>query len=71
MCGRIKPCLSSNIPIEQFGFLVDMNIHEVVGTSQDCLHTIKNKENPAKAIKIDLSKSYDQTCWLYIRLVTI
>jgi hypothetical protein len=46
-------------------------IHEVIGSAQEGLHTIKTKNMHGMVVKLDLSKAYDMTCWLYLRLVLI
>jgi hypothetical protein len=41
IANRLKGMLSSFISQEQFGFLFNRQIHDVVGTTQEGLHTIK------------------------------
>eukprot|EP00253_Pinus_taeda_P030772 PITA_30772 len=55
---RIVPILSRNISMEQFGFLGGRQIHSV-----------KQKKKKGVVLKIDLSKAYDRTNWLYLRLL--
>ena len=68
---RLKTLLTPFISHEQFGFLADRNIHEVVGTSKERMHSIICKKIKVKVIKIDLAKDYDRSSWLYIRHVMI
>lgn len=57
---RIKPLLSRVISTKQFGFLNHRHIHEVVGSSQEALHTVKTQKILIVVMKIDLSKAYVQ-----------
>jgi len=54
--------------LEQFGFLNDKLIHEVISTTQEEVHSIKSKQYPATVIKLDLSKACDNLLWLYLRV---
>eukprot|EP00253_Pinus_taeda_P004149 PITA_04149 len=56
---RIKPILSRHISMEQFGFLNGRQIHEAIGTAQEVLHSVKQKNKMGVVLKIDLSKAYD------------
>ena len=38
-------------------------IHDVMGTTQECLHFIKSN----KMVKTNILKAYDWSCWMYIR----
>ena len=40
---RINPILSHSISLEQFGFLQNMHIHEVVGVPHEAIHSIKTR----------------------------
>jgi len=66
---RIKGILSTNISIEQFGFLKGRQIHEAIGVAQEGLHSMKTSKIKGAVIKIDLSKAYDKVNWLFIRLL--
>jgi hypothetical protein len=68
---RLKSVLSNQISREQFGFLEGRQIHEVVGVAQECMHSIKVRNQRLMVMKVDLSKSYDRVSWLYIRLILI
>lgn len=41
IANRLKPILSTSIKEEQFGFLEERQIHEVVGATQEGLHSLK------------------------------
>jgi hypothetical protein len=41
------------------------------GKLKNVIHTIKFKKVSSMVIKLDFSKAYDQTCWLYVRLLFI
>jgi hypothetical protein len=43
---------------EQFGFLFNRQIHDAVGSAQECLHSIKLDKLPTIALKIDLAKAF-------------
>lgn len=60
IASRLKPFLSKNISLEQFGFLDGRQIHEVVGVAQETLHSLKKSRKKGAIIKIDLSKAYDR-----------
>ena len=66
---RIKRILSSNISIEQFGFLKGRQIHEAIGVAQEGLHSMKARKIKGAVLKIDLSKAYDKVNWLFLRLL--
>ena len=57
---RIKPILSEIISEEQFGFLYNRQIHDLVSLAQEAVHNIKNEKQTAFALKLDLSKAYDR-----------
>ena len=56
----INPILSANISLEQFGFLDRRQIHNVVGTAQEVIYSIKSKKMATKVVKMDISKDYDR-----------
>jgi len=66
---RIKGILSSNISMEQFGFLKGRQIHEAIGVAQEGLHSMKKMKVKGAVLKIDLSKAYDKVSWLFLRLL--
>jgi hypothetical protein len=56
---------------EQLGFLKGRQILDAIGTTQECLHSIKAKKLQAIILKLDLKKAYDCTNWDYLRLMLI
>jgi hypothetical protein len=46
-------------------------ILEAIGKTHERIHYIKSKKKLAKVIKLDRSKAYDITNWLYLRLILI
>ena len=48
-----------------------MHIHEVVGASQETLHSVKTKNINVFLLKVDLSKAYDRVNWLYLKLLLL
>jgi hypothetical protein len=56
----MKPLLSEFINEEQFGFLQNRQIHDVVVLSQEVFHSVKTKLKKAAILKLDLSKAYDR-----------
>jgi hypothetical protein len=69
MSRRLKGFLLKSISWEQFGFLEGRQIHEAIGVAQEALHSIKNQKLKGVVLKIDLSKSYDIVCCLYLRML--
>eukprot|EP00253_Pinus_taeda_P021742 PITA_21742 len=67
--NRIKPILSQHISQEQFAFLDNRQIHEAIGIAQEGLHSLKIKNLKGMIFKIDLSKAYDKTSWLYLQML--
>jgi len=56
---------------EKFGFLLNREIHDVVGMTKEGIHTIKSSNSPMIVMKIDLSKVYDKVNWIYLRLLLL
>jgi hypothetical protein len=71
IANRLKDKLALCISGEQFGFLKDRLIFDVVGLSQECMHSVKSKNMKALFLKLDLKKSYDKVSWSYLRLLLI
>eukprot|EP00253_Pinus_taeda_P035638 PITA_35638 len=67
--NQMRPILSKHISLEQFAFLQDRQIYEVVGTAQKVLHTLHTRKCKCMVLKVDLSKSFDRVNWLYIRML--
>jgi hypothetical protein len=59
IANRIRPILSRIISEEQFGFLKGRQIIDAIGTTQECIHNIREKKLQAMILKIDLKKAYD------------
>ena len=68
---RLKPILSKVILEEQFGFLFNKQIHDVVYLASEAIHSIKREKQPTFSLKIDLSKAYDRVSWTFIHLLLI
>jgi hypothetical protein len=71
IANRIKPILSRTLSGEQLGFLKGRQILDAIGTTQECLHSIKMKNLKALILKLDLKKAYDCINWDYLRLTLI
>lgn len=69
IANRLNPILSKHISPKQFSFLEHRHIHEAIGTTQEALHSIKTKKFKGMVLKIDLATEFDQTSWLYIRML--
>lgn len=67
--NNIKPILLGNISSEQFAFLHNRKIHEAIDTTQEALHSIKQKKLKGVMLNIDLSKAFDRVCWLFLRMI--
>ena len=63
---RMKPILSEIISEEQFGFLFNKQIHDVVSLTQEAIRSIKKDKQYAFSLKLDLSKAYDLVSWTFI-----
>jgi hypothetical protein len=51
------------------GFLKGRQILDAIGTAQECLHSIKNKNSKALILKLDLKKAFDCIDWDFLRLI--
>jgi ribonuclease HI len=67
--NRIKPILSHFLSNEQLGFLKGRQILDAIGTTQECLHSIKSKNSKALILKLDLKKAFDCIDWDFLRLI--
>ena len=68
----LKPLLVEVLSKEQLGFLKNRQIMEVVGTTQELLHSIKIKIVEALVLKMDLIiKSCNQVNWVFLRLILL
>jgi hypothetical protein len=71
LANRIKHVLSRSLSGEQLGFLQGRQILDAIGTTQECLHSIKKKNLKALVLKLDLKKAYDCINWDFLRLILI
>lgn len=68
IANQIKPILSQHISKKQFSLLEKCQIHEI-GIAQEGIHPLKVKNLKGMILKINLSKAYHRTSWLYIRIL--
>ena len=59
IAGCMQSTLSRYISPEQYGFLQDRQIHDVVAIAQECMHSIHTKTLNAAIMQVDLQKAYD------------
>ena len=71
MANRLRPILSKGLAEEQLGFLQGIQILDVVGMTQECLHSIKKRNQQALILKLDLKKAYDLINWEFLRMILI
>jgi hypothetical protein len=69
IANRLKDTLAKCISTEQFGFLKDRLIFDVVGITQECLHSAKIKKLNTVILKLDLKRAYDSVSWQYLHLL--
>ena len=55
----LKLFLGKYISEEQFAFLLDRQIIDVLGVVQECLHYAKVQKKTAFFLKLDMKKAYD------------
>jgi hypothetical protein len=67
IANQIKPILSRALSTEQLGFLEGRQIHDAIGTTHECIHSIKKKNIKALILKLDLQKAYDCINWDFLR----
>jgi hypothetical protein len=68
IASRMKYKLASFISFEQFGFLKERLIFDVVGITQECLHTVKTKKMSSIILKLDLKNAYDKVSWQFLHI---
>ena len=56
----LKPKHCEFISKEQFVFLDNRKILHSIGTTQECIHTVKIKNMSYVVMKLDLAKAYDK-----------
>jgi hypothetical protein len=71
IANRIKPILSRSLSEEQLGFLKGRQILDAIGTTQECIHSIKVKKSKSLILKLDLKKAYDCINWDFLRLILL
>ena len=67
----LKAIMEKVISKEQFGLLDSRHILDVIGATQECLHSIKTKNLDALILKMDLVKAYDKVTWVFLILLQI
>lgn len=65
----MKPTLPNGIAQEQFGFLHQRHIQDVVSIAQETVHIIKYNNLKAIIMKLNLQKDFDCVYWTFIQLV--
>jgi hypothetical protein len=71
IASRLKDKLALCILEEQFRFLKDRLIFDVLGLLQECMHSIKSKKMSSLILKLDLRKAYDKVSWNFLRMFLI
>ena len=66
LTNKINPSLSRGLSVEQFGFLENHHILEVVGMAQEVFHSVKTISLSAGVLQIGLNKSYDRVSWGFL-----
>ena len=63
---RMKSILSKINLEEQYGFIFNHQIHDIVSLEQEAIYSINENKLKAFDLKIDLSKAYDRVSWIFI-----
>jgi hypothetical protein len=71
IANRIKPILSRELSCEQLGFLKGRQILDAIGTTQECIHSIKARKQKSLILKLDLRKAYDCVNWDFLRMILV
>jgi hypothetical protein len=71
IANRIKSILSREMSSEQLGFLKGRQILDIIGTAQECLHSIKARKQKVLILKLDLRKAYDCVSWDFLCLILV
>jgi hypothetical protein len=71
IANRIKPVLSRELTCNQLGFLKGRQILDAIGTTQECIHSIKARKQKSLILKLDLRKAYDCVNWDFLRLILV
>jgi hypothetical protein len=67
--NRIKPFLGKGLSERQLGFLKGRRIQDAIGAAHECIHSIKQKNQKALILKLDLKKAFDCIDWEFLRLI--
>jgi hypothetical protein len=67
--NRIKPFLERSLSAEQLGFLKGRRIQDAIGVAHESIHNIKQKNQKALIMKLDLKKAFDSIDWDFLRLI--
>ena len=59
IANKIKPFLARTMSQKLLGFMVDRQILDAIGVTQNFLHSIKVKYKDEMMLKMDLAKAYD------------
>ena len=59
------------ISSEQFGFLKDRLITDVVGLVQESIHSARAHKKSGLFLKLHIKKSYDRVNWNLLRMILI
>ena len=65
---RLKPKISESIWKEQFVFLTNRRILDSIGTTHECIHTIKRKHMSYAIMKLSWAKAYGKVNWDFLSL---
>lgn len=71
IANRLKSVLVEGVTKNQFGFFPGQQILDVIGTSQECLHSMKVNNIKGLMLKLDLKKAYDKVNWIFLRLILL
>jgi hypothetical protein len=71
LLNQIKPILSKSLLAEQFGFLEGRQIHDAIGTTHECIHSLTKKNKKSLILNIDMQKAYDLVDWDFLRLILL
>jgi len=66
---RLKLLLLIIISPKQIGFVEGRQILDELVTSQEVVHSLNIKKTAGMLVKLDLSKTYDQLSWEYLRSI--
>ena len=67
--NKIISYLSKHMSLEQFGFLHDRQILDSIGTTQEVIYYIQQKNLQALILDMDLEKSFDKVGWVFLTLI--